>query len=339
MVTAGAYRREARMNGADEGMTDILILLDEKELDIFKKNIGWIKDRIPHGNVVVIGGKRLEKSVSDIDADVHFIDENTMLPGLCIGAVRKKIKEICGTGRRAGWYFQQFLKMGYALRCRDRYYLIWDSDTIPVRQTAFFDGGGLPYMDYRQAAPYDGQYFETISRLFPERAAKRANVSFVTEHMVIEGAVMRELIREIEENQTVKGRFFWEKIINAVGKEHLNLSGFSEFETYAFFVRSRYPHTYTMRRWKNLRNGKFYLGEHVTEKQLQWLTGFDAVSVEDFDVCGRLFTTVVERLRKKGIRFGDIYKVVNPFYDLAYRMMMNCRRVSRRYLTGKRGEA
>ncbi|MEI3192244.1 MAG: DUF6492 family protein [Lachnospiraceae bacterium] len=46
-----------------------------------------------------------------------------------------------GKASRSGWYFQQFLKFGYAQVCEDEYYIVWDSDTVPLHPISHFQDG------------------------------------------------------------------------------------------------------------------------------------------------------------------------------------------------------
>ena len=43
--------------------------------------------------------------------------------------------------KRLGWYEQQFLKMSYSRVCDNEYYLLWDSDTFPVKSVQMFENG------------------------------------------------------------------------------------------------------------------------------------------------------------------------------------------------------
>ena len=66
------------------------------------------------------------------DDDWQLIDENTMVAGLSFSEVFGYLKKKgCDSVNKVGWYFQQFLKLAFALTsyCKG-YYLTWDSDTL-----------------------------------------------------------------------------------------------------------------------------------------------------------------------------------------------------------------
>ena len=173
--------------------------------------------------------------------------------------------------------------MGYSRICNDDYYLLWDSDTVPVKKIDLFDDDRRPYFDYKHE--YHKPYFDTIKRLFPQ-ITKQIKGSFIAEHMIICTQYMQNLLQSIESNNNVKGADYIEKIINAVDVSELPGSGFSEFETYGSFVLYNYPDRYRLREWRSLRFGGLFFDEadKLHDRELQWLArSYDAVSFEKKD--------------------------------------------------------
>lgn len=310
---------------------EVVVLLENSELITFQNTFKFIKEKLNNNKIVVIAKENLKKEIYKIDKDIRFVNEDFLYENLCLERVRKEVKEICGIERRAGWYFQQFLKMAYAFRCEEKDYLIWDSDTVPTKAVQVYADDKIPYLDYKKAVKYDEEYFRTLSVLFPDMQLNRKNVSFITEHMLINVQIMKELINTIEKNEKIKGKIFWEKILNAVRCEALNLSGYSEFETYAAYVLNYYPNEYKLRQWINLRNGKFYFGLNISEKHLWWICNiFDAVSIEGFDKNVKLITWLCDSFLDRGWTFRNIYQCVNPIYDLIFAVMLKIRDIKRK---------
>lgn len=85
----------------------------------------------------------LPKSIRTNNA-IHILDENTITDGLSYNSVKQYLMKHDAQANRAGWFLQQFLKMGFAdsSMCDTEYYLSWDADTIPLRKINFFDLGG-----------------------------------------------------------------------------------------------------------------------------------------------------------------------------------------------------
>lgn len=197
--------------------------------------------------------------------------------------IKEKIKQQIGNEDAAnctGWYFQQFLKMAFCTVCSDENYLVWDSDTIPTKEVIMFNEKGKKYFDIKNE--YHEPYFYTMNRLLP-KLLKKNNYSFISEHMLFETNIMKELIVKIEDNLELEGTCFWEKIISAIRTEDILKSGFSEFETYGTYVEHFYVDKYTIRKWHSLRKGTIFY-KNVTKEQLKYLSyKYDAVSFENHE--------------------------------------------------------
>lgn len=209
---------------------------------------------------------------------VIYLDENEIFPEMNIEIIKKYVGE-----KRAGWYFQQFLKMSYAYICKDEYYLVWDADTIPLKKMYFED-----FTDQKKIftikEEYHKPYFSTLRKLFNNEIERSGNFSFIAEHMLINKKIMLELINKIENNNEIQGGRFFEKILYAINKEDLIGSGFSEYETYGNYVMKMYPQLYKIRTLKTLREGAHYLGLKPSHKMLEWIAKeYDTVSLENWN--------------------------------------------------------
>ena len=108
--------------------------------------------------------------------------------------------------KRLGWYEQQFLKMSYSRVCDNEYYLLWDSDTFPVKPVQMFENGH-PIFDMK--TEHHSAYFTTINRLI--KNLHFSKFSYISEHMLIKTEYMRNLLDDIEHNSNIYGNMFWEK--------------------------------------------------------------------------------------------------------------------------------
>ena len=145
--------------------------------------------------------------------------------------------------------------MHYCIICQENYYLIWDSDTIPVKEVKLFNNDSKPFFDVKRE--YHKPYFITMKKIFPE-LEKKNHFSFISEHMLINSKIMKILINRIDINNNICGDIWYEKIINCINIKVIPFSGFSEFETYGTFVNKYFIKTYSIRRWKSLRRGKYF---------------------------------------------------------------------------------
>lgn len=240
-----------------------------------------VKRFINPKKIVVIGNSAVGQYIKNRYSDIAFLDENEMLKGMTLANLKEHINKITEGDiraiRRAGWYFQQFLKMAYAFRCEEEAYLVWDSDTIPIHRIVMMNEDRY-YFDMK--AEFHKPYFDTMTRLIPD-LSKRNRRSFISEHMIIHKEVMMQLIKEIAENKRVVIEEFWKEILNVIDKDELAKSGFSEFETYGTYVTQRYPQLYMERNWKSLREGTIFFCNGCNKEQLVKLSQrYDAISFE-----------------------------------------------------------
>ncbi len=201
--------------------------------------------------------------------------------------------------KRTGWYLQQFLKMAFARVCEDDYYLLWDSDTIPLKLIDIFDKDGKPYLDYK--TEYYKAYFDTLGKLLPG-FKKMYHGSFIAEHMLVNTQHMCELLDVIEANETLSGNFFYEKIINAISLEELSQAGFSEFETYGTYVYKKYRGSYHLRRWYSFRfGGLFFINDDMKDNGLiEWMAlHYHAITFEKNHSLSRARVVLLKKTIRK----------------------------------------
>ena len=262
--------------------TTLVVPSIAKDIPKLLANIDTYFAYLPIDEICVIGSEDVRALLPELNDRLRFLAETEIVDFQKIKAlIAKRAGE--NAAKRTGWYVQQFIKMGFSLRTEEEYYLLWDSDTLPVKKVKLFSDEGIPYLDCKTEC--HKPYFVTIQRLFPDIRKERKE-SFIAEHMLINTKLMRKLIAEIEANESLQGDSFDEKIISAVDPKDLGGSGFSEFETYGSYVCKYEPASYEIRHWKSLRNAAFFFDAQIplTERNVSWLAKkYDAVSFEKGD--------------------------------------------------------
>ncbi len=169
--------------------------------------------------------------------------------------------------------------MEYSNLCEGDYYMSWDGDTVPCKCFSMFNESGVPFLDLKHE--YNELYFTTMGRLVPG-LKKFIEASFISEHMLFNRDIMKQLILKIESNDGIPGTRFYEKIINCIPLEDIQENGFSEFETYGSFVCLTSPAAYRLREWHSFRlAGEFFDPDTISDDDYEWLSrDFDAVSFE-----------------------------------------------------------
>lgn len=245
---------------------DIIIPTIYRDYYFLKKVVKYIIANLDPDNIFIITNKSYSIYISkDIQNNkkCHIIHEDELLPGLTYSIIHKTLINHNIANPFTGWYFQQFLKMGFALSnyAQNSYYLSWDSDTLPIKHIDFFDSNNHPL--FTMKTEYHQPYFNSIIRLL---GLKKTNPkSYIAEHMLFNKEIMRELINDIEES-AMEGNIWYEKIISSIDKGEPH--GFSEFETYGTYCNTKYPNLYNERDIPSFRYGGFIQGRFINDNIL-----------------------------------------------------------------------
>ncbi len=269
----------------------LIIPTTAKDYDRITRNLGDFFRLLPVKEVIFIGPAGLEPLVLrdaktfENDGPVRYINENDLISFDILTQVMREHLKAGGFAMSAdskpGWYYQQFLKMSFSDICEDEYYMSWDADTIPLRETEMFDPQGRPYFDVK--TEYLQSYFRTIKKVWGYD--KAIEPSFISEHMIFKTSFMKELIAETEALD-IKGEKYYEKIFFSLPYDKDLMRGFSEFETYGTWVLNNHPDFYALRDWHSMRiTGAFTKPEDLTDEDKAWLASdYDAATFESYHV-------------------------------------------------------
>lgn len=267
---------------------DVLIVVTAPDCSRLKNHYKRLVDNFKYGNICFIGSEEVRDVAFSCDAikeRVSWVDENNIIPFDDVHKLMgERLKPIIGNDKLprgiTGWYYQQFLKMQYSSICSDEFYMVWDGDTVPCRNINMFSAEtGQPYLDLKHE--YHPEYFETLKKILPG-FGKVIQRSFISEHMLIRCDIMQVLISDIESNEKIAGKKFWEKILNSIEPDQIYNSAFSEFETYGTYCALRYPTVYKLRDWHSFRMGALFFDMNsICDRDFEWLgKDFDAISFE-----------------------------------------------------------
>ena len=262
----------------------IIIPVVFKDYSFLNKSLKYILKFFSPVTIYIITdsrmGKYLPKQVQSCNI-CKVIDENHIVEGLSLAKVDSIIKSLGRRHTKSGWYYQQFLKMGFAMSpyCETDYYLSWDSDTIPLKEIVFFDNDGHPY--FTMKSEFHKPYFNTMQRVL---SIEKLNPnSYIAENMMFNKYIMEEMIAKIEK-ANVCGETWFEKILYSLEPEDVSTFSFSEFETYGTFCHLFHPDLYVERHLNGLRRGGLIQGRFVSERILKDLAeDFDIASFEIYD--------------------------------------------------------
>lgn len=266
-------------------MYNIIVPVTYRDYSFLNVTIRYICRNLDPQCVYIITDIRfkrfLPKSILSNDKCV-VIDENALFKGMTMDSLRSLFSSMGRDTMRTGWYFQQFIKMAFALSkyCNTDYYLSWDSDTIPLKKLDFFDQDGNPY--FTMKLEHHEPYFSAIERLLGITNFNKR--SYIAENMLFNKNVMKDLITQICSNNRYDGKDWYVKILQALDPESISPMGFSEFETYGTFCFNRYPVLYKERTLPSFRCGSLIQGRFVSDKILEKLSfDQDIASFEIYD--------------------------------------------------------
>lgn len=261
---------------------DAIIMVTPDKLPLLKISYAYLKENLGARNIYLIANKTLEKDILNLwQGEMLFLDEESIMSGLSIASIRNILQKKCDDDHRAGWFYQQFLKMAYSAVCKDKYYLVWDADTVPLHAINYFVDEKTPCFIVKRE--YYKEYFDTIGRLFQQKVGRlNPQISYIAENMMIHRDYMQEILAEIMSNESLSGNTFYEKILDAISPEVVSYTGFSEFETYGNYMDTLHPGVYAHRRLRTQRLGSFLFGTDPDREQLEWASkDYDIISFEE----------------------------------------------------------
>lgn len=131
------------------------------------------------------------------------------------------------------WVFQQFIKLNCDKFAKSDNILVVDADTIFLRPQVFINDRKGNFI-FNVHSDYDLRRKKFTQKLL--NLPYHFRFDFVAHHMVLNKSLLQELKREIE---AIHKQDWHEVILDYIVKE--SKVGFSEYDIYATFVRSKYP--------------------------------------------------------------------------------------------------
>jgi hypothetical protein len=196
---------------------------------------------------------------------VSCIGENEVLPHVSKASTQdwlrakfgKRVDDMrlgLGSHTMAGWYLQQFLKMGVAEVAEklglSENYVIWDSDMILLRDFSPFNTRGQVNLMEGDTGPENicnKGYQESFGKLtgLSYAYSRLHKKGFTTHHMVVNQTAMRDFLRHIG---TKSHDEHWSNAVLEASCPNLETCscGFSEYGSYASWMLHFHPEAMTV---------------------------------------------------------------------------------------------
>ncbi|RXT13998.1 DUF6492 family protein [Ammoniphilus sp. CFH 90114] len=221
---------------------DIVIPAIKKDLKVLPHVIDSIHKQIRHpiGKIFIVAPQ--DASMMKLCKEKHckFIHEDTVLPIL-----KEEIDYWWNGKNRAGWMFQQLLKLSGDTLSNEGHYLVIDADTILIQPHTFIQDDKFIFY-YRNLRKKE--YYRAYHRLLGAKAeAPSRSISFVSHYMVFNVKLLKELKRKIEQKHS---KPWFECILQNF--DRTKYAPFSEYETYGNFMYSNYRERIILEKCLNL---------------------------------------------------------------------------------------
>jgi hypothetical protein len=218
---------------------DIVIPAVDKDLVTLPYVIDFARTNVLHpiSQIYVISpvSEKIQRICSDKGCE--FVQEDSLLP-----IKKSDINYRIGSLDRAGWMYQQFLKLSGDHICSQNNYLVLDSDTLLIRPQVFERSG--KYI-FNFSDEYHKPYFAAYQRLLGHPVT--CPVSFTSHHILVDVNVLLQLKQELAERA---GLPWYEAIMNAIDKSEP--SGHSDYDTYGQYALEKLRGAVLLDYWYNV---------------------------------------------------------------------------------------
>ena len=153
---------------------------------------------------------------------------------------------------RAGWAYQQLLKLALLQGCPATYALIVDSDTVLLNSREWVNNEGVVAMTPTEE--FNSEYFEFLQRI--GALINQPTTSFVPHHMFFELDTFKQMLAELKLQNT-------QAIVNAMCQfaDKSKTSPFSlDYELYSQWSLQFTSHKTRQIRWANISIGRKWVG-------------------------------------------------------------------------------
>jgi hypothetical protein len=216
---------------------NLITLCIERDIEIWKRNAGQILDKINVKNYNLIVPKSQIKTFKQYTPTVYnIISESDINPNVTKINLQKKLPD--KLKNNTGWYLQQIIKIEALIKLKGETGLIWDSDTIPLKQLEFINKDGS--LNYYVGTEYHAEYFLTNQKLISKD--RKVEFSFIAQCFPAYVKEIKELIDLIEKNNSNK--IWYESMLEKLSGNIIQ--GFSEYELMGNYLhdKSKYKMNY-----------------------------------------------------------------------------------------------
>uniref|UniRef100_A0A6C0KX08 Glycosyltransferase n=1 Tax=viral metagenome TaxID=1070528 RepID=A0A6C0KX08_9ZZZZ len=185
--------------------------------------------------------KNAKKYITDVNniyviSDEKYTDNAIHIPETLFPFTINDIKSIITFENRAGWYYQQLLKL-YAYKVIPNIsenILILDSETIFYKPISFITEDNK-YALYCISTEKHRPYYIHMNKLLPGLNEIHHEFSGIVHHMLFQKDILDSLFNDVEKHWNLP---LWKAMLINVDPNWYNNSGMSEYEIYFCYIHT-----------------------------------------------------------------------------------------------------
>lgn len=208
-----------------EELLDVVIPVIEKDLGALPLTLQGIRTNLAHpvGDIILVGPKKSSVRTFSKKYKCRFVDENYAAP-LPLQSIHYTSNGI----DRAGWLFQQLIKLNASTIVNTKRFLVIDADTVLTRPQ-IMTYGNRPIANHSDE--FHIPYFTAYQKIIGKKPG--SSMSFVSHYMLFDTTILDKLHKEIE---SLHKKSWWQAILDSL--DYNEFSAFSEYELYGNFCLS-----------------------------------------------------------------------------------------------------
>lgn len=227
--------------------------------------------------VVIVPENELQLFRLVTPSQFEVINENSISPDLNLNSVEARLHETIKA--RKGWYLQQFLKIEYLRRLPEKSFcLIWDADTIPLRELAFTRDDRILYRLGNHRPKINNDYFSLIKHILS--IERNIDESFISQCFPTKALWVKEFCAQIESKFN---RIWWHEAL-AYLERYPSHNGFSEYESLGTFISQKFKDEIFFQRGSYFRPGHLLCPLGSSEDQFsKFSTHLEYIAYDSYD--------------------------------------------------------
>lgn len=216
---------------------DVIIPSAPRDISTLEACIKGIRENGRNiGRVYVVSKERLTDSAEWVAESVYPFSKRDIIVEIFGGNQTKADQYLNSPNSRAGWIFQQFLKLyaPFVIPKISPNTLILDADTIFVNPTSFMTKEGNPIFNPARERYFP--YFRHAQCLLPGFQRVHRAYSGVSNHMLMQRSILEDLFNQIHKQHNMEP---WKALSRSINQNMVYESPLSEYELYFNYALSK----------------------------------------------------------------------------------------------------